>query len=131
MRRLSDRLRNTLILGGGALSLGALWGVSRLWGEVWRCPFKALTGLPCPGCGGLRALELLTRGEVFQALWTNPLSVLVMVFFAVSAVWLALDIVRGGRTWLDFWGRPWTKTATACAIAVLLLNWGWNIYKEL
>ncbi len=113
------------------LSAGMLWGISRLFGEVWRCPFKMATGLPCPGCGGLRAFELLMRGDALGALWTNPLSVLLMAFFALSAVWLAVDVVRGGRSWLDFTGRRWTKTATVCAVAVLCLNWAWNIYKGL
>jgi hypothetical protein len=128
---LSNRAQNGLILGGGALSLGVIWGVSKLWGEIWHCPFKMATGLPCPGCGGLRAFELLTQGDFIGALWTNPLSVLLVAFFAVSAVWIALDIVWDKRSWFDFIRRPWTKTATVCAIAVLCLNWVWNICKEL
>lgn len=131
MTGISDRARNALILGGGALAAGALWGVSMFFGDVWRCPFKAVTGLPCPGCGGLRVFELLTRGEVARALWTNPLSVAVVVFFVVSGVWLFVDIVRGERTWLDFWRRPWPRWAVVVAVAVLLLNWGWNIFKGL
>jgi hypothetical protein len=79
----------------------------------------------------LRAFELILRGDLSGALWTNPLSVLLMVFFAVSAVWLLIDILRGGSSWLDLWRRPWTRTATVVAIAVLLLNWGWNIWKGL
>ena len=131
MATVSDKARNTLILGGGVLSLGFLWGVSMFFGEMWRCPFKAVTGLPCPGCGGLRAFELLTQGKVAQALWTNPLSVVVMLFFAVSAGWLLIDLVRGGRSWIDFWGHRWPRWAVVVAAVVLLLNWGWNIYKGL
>ncbi len=131
MATASDRTRNILILVGGALSAGVLLGISRLFGGVWYCPFKAVTGLPCPGCGGLRAFELLTQGKVAEALWTNPLSVAAMLFFAVSAVWLFVDIVRDGRTWLDFWGRRWPLWAVIVAVTVLLLNWGWNIHKGL
>lgn len=131
MAHISDRMRNIAILGGGGLSAGMLLALSKIFGEVWRCPFKMLTGLPCPGCGGLRAFELLTRGQIFDALYLNPLSVVLILFLAVSAVWLTVDIFRGGRRWLDFWGRPWTRTATAVAIAVLLGNWGWNIWKGL
>ncbi len=93
MATASDRARNVLILGGGALSTGILWGISRLFGEVWQCPFKAITGLPCPGCGGVRAFESILRGDVPGALCVNPLSVLAMLFFAVSAVWLAVLLI--------------------------------------
>ncbi len=131
MAGISDRMRNILILGGGTLASGGMWLLSRLFGETWHCPFKMATGLPCPGCGGLRAFELLTHGRVWDALCLNPLSVALMAFFAVSGVWLAVDIVRGSRSWLDFCGRPWTKTATIAAVVLLLANWVWNIQKGL
>ena len=37
------------------------------------CPFHALTGFHCPGCGVLRALHQLLRGNVLAALGLNPL----------------------------------------------------------
>ncbi len=99
------------------------------WGTV--CPFKAITGLPCPGCGGLRALESLIHGRLWEALATNPLSVLLIGFVGVSGVWLVVDIVLGRRSWLDFVTRKWSGSATVIAIALLLLNWAWNICKGL
>ncbi len=35
------------------------------------CPFFALTGKYCPGCGGLRAVHDLTHGDVLAALSSN------------------------------------------------------------
>ena len=40
------------------------------------CPFHALTGFYCPGCGSLRALHLLLHGELAGAFRMNPLLVL-------------------------------------------------------
>jgi hypothetical protein len=37
------------------------------------CPFYALTGKYCPGCGGLRAVHDLTHGDVLAALSSNAL----------------------------------------------------------
>lgn len=51
------------------------------WGT---CPFLALTGLPCPVCGGLRAVNDLTHGDVVGALSSN---LLVVAMLPVAAVW--------------------------------------------
>ena len=37
------------------------------------CAFRELTHLPCPLCGGTRALISLSRGGVLTALGQNPL----------------------------------------------------------
>lgn len=47
-------------------------------GHYPTCPFLALTGLYCPGCGGLRAVHALTHGDPITALGFNPL-VVVMI----------------------------------------------------
>jgi hypothetical protein len=62
------------------------------------CPFRALTGLQCPGCGSLRALHDLTRGDLVGALDHNALLVGVLVVAAISAV---RTMVRpdGARVW--------------------------------
>jgi hypothetical protein len=38
-----------------------------------RCLFHQVTGLDCPGCGGLRAVHQLLHGHVRAALALNPL----------------------------------------------------------
>jgi len=54
------------------------------------CPTYALTGLYCPGCGGLRAVHALAHGDVALALHRNPLVVLALPV----AVWAYLAWVR-------------------------------------
>lgn len=39
------------------------------------CPFRALTGWLCPGCGSARALHALVHGHWIAALTANPLAV--------------------------------------------------------
>lgn len=41
--------------------------------SVWmpKCPFKLLTGLQCPGCGGQRAAHALLQGDFVGALRYN------------------------------------------------------------
>jgi Protein of unknown function (DUF2752) len=39
------------------------------------CPFKTITGLPCPTCGVTRAVMAMTRLDFVSALAFNPLAV--------------------------------------------------------
>ena len=44
------------------------------------CPFRALTGFHCPGCGTLRGLHQLLHGHLLEAFSFNPLMVLFLPF---------------------------------------------------
>jgi len=50
------------------------------------CPFHALTGLYCPGCGSTRALHALLQGDVAQAMAMNPLLVVALPMLALMAL---------------------------------------------
>ena len=57
------------------------------------CPFLALTGLQCPGCGALRGLHQLLNGQLLAALDLNIVMVLALPFLAYSFLsMLALDV---------------------------------------
>jgi len=43
------------------------------------CPFYALTGLYCPGCGSTRLLYCLVRGHPLVAFAQNPLAMVVLL----------------------------------------------------
>jgi hypothetical protein len=75
----------------GLLAVGALAArdphVHGAWGF---CIFRNLTGLPCPGCGGLRAVNDLAHGQVGAALASNAWAVLSVAGLAAWwAAWLA------------------------------------------
>ena len=48
------------------------------------CPFLSLTGCYCPGCGTLRSLHVLLRGDVASAIGYNVLTVLSLPVIAYS-----------------------------------------------
>ncbi len=50
------------------------------------CPFKLITGWDCPACGGLRAVNDLTHGEVVAAWHSNALFVTALP--AIALLWL-------------------------------------------
>ncbi|MFD1497057.1 DUF2752 domain-containing protein [Streptosporangium lutulentum] len=52
-------------------------------GHYPTCPFLMLTGLYCPGCGGLRSVYALAHGDPVAALGLNPLLVVMVPVLAV------------------------------------------------
>jgi hypothetical protein len=77
------------------------------------CPFQALTGYFCPGCGTTRALHALVHGHLGEALGLNPLMVLMLPFLGYSLLSYVAFGVRGRPLsgivvsplwgWLVFW----------------------------
>jgi len=85
------------------------------WGE---CPTKALFGINCPGCGGLRAVNNLSNLQVFDAASSN------LLFVASIPV---LAYLFGRWAWGRWSGRPWSSDGWSSAwsafglIAVMVL----------
>ncbi len=46
------------------------------------CPFRALTGIPCPGCGATRSFFTLGSGHIVTSVRLNPLGVFLWLFLA-------------------------------------------------
>jgi hypothetical protein len=83
------------------------------------CPFKALTGLDCPGCGGTRAAHSLFSGHLGEALNHNVLAVIAMPVL-LWAIFVELTKLLGGPRWRGFSLSPrWT----AVAVVVLAVFW--------
>ena len=78
-------------------------------GHYPTCPFLAVTGHWCPGCGSLRAVHALAHGDVGTALGLNLLTVLAVVPLVV------------------IWARWLLRTRTGArrsTVAPALLLWG-------
>jgi len=70
-------------------------------GSYGFCPWLALTGTYCPGCGGLRAVNDLTHGNVLAAASSNLLFVASLPFVAVWWLRSFADGWRGVRRQLS------------------------------
>jgi len=95
------------------------------------CPFKAITGYPCPGCGGTRALIALLHGQIIEAIMINPLSVLLILFALVAPIWLFIDCYRGTQSLKKIMKEPWPTPVLIITVIIILANWIWNICKGL
>ena len=81
------------------------------------CPFKALTGLDCPACGGLRMTHDLLNGDLAAAVVDN---VFLLVALPALAVWLVVRWRRG----LTLMPMAATVTVVAAAVAwTVVRNW--------
>jgi hypothetical protein len=58
------------------------------------CPVLRLTGLYCPGCGGLRSVHALVHGDVAAALGMNALAVAGFVLFAAFMGFWLVRVLR-------------------------------------
>jgi hypothetical protein len=58
------------------------------------CPFRLITGLPCPGCGMTRAWVYLMHGDVAAAVSANPFSLVALPAAAAFVLAVALALVR-------------------------------------
>ncbi|GDY19059.1 membrane protein [Verrucomicrobiota bacterium] len=89
-----------------------------------RCTIKLLTGLDCPGCGGLRATHQLLHGQVLAAFRLNPLFVTLAPLAAAWLVWAAVQSFRR-RTVPEF---PLTPRRVWLLVAVTL---GFSVLRNL
>ena len=73
-------------------------------GPLPTCPTKALLGIDCPGCGGMRMLYSLMHGNVLAAARFNALALvaLVLLVWAYFAWTYGRVVGRKIRSWQDY-----------------------------
>ncbi|MFE5208341.1 DUF2752 domain-containing protein [Streptomyces sp. NPDC056600] len=88
-------------------------------GHYPACPLLALTGVYCPGCGGLRSAHAFAHGDLVAALHANAPAVVGYLLFAVAwSVWAART-ARGLPTRVT--ARPAHLWALGTVLAVFTL----------
>lgn len=98
------------------------------------CLFKTVTGVSCPSCGITRSILLLFQGDITAALWVNPLGILAVMLLIVIPVWIVIDFSRRNYALLIAYKRSEEfirshKLVYIPLIALVALNWVWNIIK--
>jgi hypothetical protein len=121
--RLGRMVAPTATISGLALATLALHlrdpHESGSWGL---CP-SAAVGIYCPGCGGLRAVNDLTNGDLVGAASSNLVLVAVLPFAVVALVVWAVDRWRG-KTRQPSWHvlRPGVLAFIGVLVAFTLLR---------
>ena len=111
-----------LAVSAASIAGGAAWLALAL---PWpRCPFFAVTGLPCVTCGATRSTIAFLHGDFLSALRWNPLAF--VAFCALIAFDLYAAIVLVGRTprlRIVDWTVTEKNVARIVVISLLALNW--------
>lgn len=119
--RLPSRVAGPVLSAVGALAAVAVVGAvdPNEPGHYPTCPFLAVTGWFCPGCGSLRAIHALAHGDLREALARNPLMVVTVPALVVWwAVWLLRAVRARPRRWLAPAWTIWALFAVIVAFAV-------------
>jgi hypothetical protein len=117
LRFLSGGLLLGVVFSG--LSFVALgWDPLAIDGLGIPCPFHAITGVVCPGCGMTRALLLVGQLQWSAALRMNPWVFLLLGFAVLLAT-------RGGKAETEEATRRerWHERLAVPALGLVLLHW--------
>jgi hypothetical protein len=94
------------------------------------CPLRALTGIPCPLCGGTTAAVRIGHGDPVAALRANPFVVLGALVLALLP---ALAALRRTRRWGEGWrGAAWRlppRALLAVAAFVVVGSEVWQLSR--
>lgn len=72
----------------------------RCTGDLTACSFAQTTGLPCPGCGGTRAVILLFHGKLWLSLYFHPAVIaFVLLYVHFAALYLLRKYCTGRKTY--------------------------------
>ena len=86
------------------------------------CPFHALTGFHCPGCGTVRGLHQILHGNLVAAMGLNPMMVLSLPYLAYAYFSLWSKATRGRPLPGRFIPAKWLWTLLAAIILFAILR---------
>jgi hypothetical protein len=57
------------------------------------CPFKLLTGLPCPGCGITKSIVFFYKGDIMRSFTYHIFGPFVVLFCVLAIIVLTAEII--------------------------------------
>ena len=87
-----------------------------------------LVGLPCPFCGGTRAMYCLLHGDWHGALYYNWIAFPVLLLITVLVILSVYELLMNRRALPVFRLK---RSFTVCSVLFLAAAWTWHVYDAL
>lgn len=121
---LAQRREGLILVGVGVLQVGLhLAGV-----PGWQCPIKAVTGLPCPGCGLTAAVGDLLHGDWRGAMATHAFAPLFLLAFILLLVVSILPEAARQRAVAAVAAGERRTGLAAWVLFSLIVYWGFRLF---
>jgi hypothetical protein len=121
------------LVGYGWLALVSRLKPEEVGSKYEVCLIRHFAHIPCPSCGSTRSVMSLMHGDLAGGLYWNPLGFVIFAALIVTPLWISYDLILKKDSLFRFFGlfenvlrKKWVAIP---AIALILFNWIWNIYK--
>ena len=95
----------------------------------FRCIFKSLTSIPCPGCGMTRAFIEISKLEFMNSFKYNIFALpLVFCYLGILAI-IVFDKYRGTHYYNKIMKRKLSSLECLVIFAIFVVGWYLNIYR--
>jgi hypothetical protein len=112
----------------GVLVMRWLWLSHHIANGPILCPFRLISGHPCPLCGSTRAVSALCAGDIRSAWYLNPFGVSLSLVTALMV--LSPDFAADLRDRSQRLGSRLTLWSSACVSVVSFCAiWVWNVSR--
>lgn len=102
----------------------AIWASDRLAPLLRPCVFRSATSIPCPFCGGTRAVVAASQGRLAESFRLSPLGLAATSAAVLAGLWCATVALSGRRLGLEAAVRIARRLARPrLLLAGLMLLW--------
>ena len=84
------------------------------------CPFRVLTGIPCPGCGMGHALVFALRGDFAGSWHSHPLGIPLLALWTAWLGWGLVNLARSREFSTGFFPALRRPAAAWSAFAIVM-----------
>lgn len=109
----------------GAAVLGSTAALFMMWCNIYLpCPFRAVTGYLCPGCGATRMVLSILKLDFVTAFNSNKMLFISLPFVIYILAAMAVNYVRYGNLKC---GHKTEKSAVVLAVCFVIFGIGRNL----
>jgi hypothetical protein len=95
------------------------------------CLFRHITTIPCPSCGITSSVLLLLHGDIHEAVYSNPIGILLAAAMIIAPFWILFDLVFNRNTMFVFFRKSENlikrKWVASFGVVLIVSIWMWKI----